>query len=77
MRPKDVDYAIQKAFQAWSNVTPLKFRKIDAGEADIMIKFALGGREHGLTSSVSFSMTYRACLDRLLSFSFFFFFFFF
>uniref|UniRef100_A0A8D2BY11 Matrix metallopeptidase 12 n=1 Tax=Sus scrofa TaxID=9823 RepID=A0A8D2BY11_PIG len=46
MRPKDVDYAIQKAFQAWSNVTPLKFRKIDAGEADIMIKFALG-EEHG------------------------------
>uniref|UniRef100_A0A8C3YG22 Matrix metallopeptidase 12 n=1 Tax=Catagonus wagneri TaxID=51154 RepID=A0A8C3YG22_9CETA len=45
MRPEDVDYAIQKAFQVWSNVTPLKFRKINAGEADIMIKFAL--REHG------------------------------
>ncbi|XP_008072752.1 macrophage metalloelastase [Carlito syrichta] len=45
MRRKDVDFAIQKAFQVWSNVTPLKFRKIDAGEADIMIGFAHGA--HG------------------------------
>ncbi|ELW64936.1 Macrophage metalloelastase [Tupaia chinensis] len=45
MKQKDVDYAIQKAFQVWSNVTPLKFRKIDAGEADIMILFAYGA--HG------------------------------
>lgn len=45
MRPADVDYAIQKAFQVWSDVTPLKFRKINAGEADIMILFACGA--HG------------------------------
>ncbi|XP_004469576.2 macrophage metalloelastase [Dasypus novemcinctus] len=41
----DVDYAIHKAFQAWSDVTPLKFRKINAGEADIMISFSRGA--HG------------------------------
>ncbi|XP_055971018.1 macrophage metalloelastase [Sorex fumeus] len=42
---EDVDYAIQKAFQVWSEVTPLKFRKINDGVADIMIHFAF--REHG------------------------------
>lgn len=40
MKRVDVDYAIQKAFQVWSDVTPLKFKKIDIGEADIMIRFA-------------------------------------
>ncbi|XP_008520988.2 macrophage metalloelastase [Equus przewalskii] len=45
MKPEDVDYAIQKAFQVWSDVTPLKFRKINTGEADIMIQFAHGA--HG------------------------------
>lgn len=57
MKPAVVDYAIQKAFQVWSDVTPLKFRKINAGEADIMILFAWGGRELGFTSSVSFDLT--------------------
>lgn len=57
MKRVDVDYAIQKAFQVWSDVTPLKFKKINTGEADIMIRFALGGRELGLTSSVLFGMT--------------------
>lgn len=45
MRPEDVDNIIQKAFQVWSDVTPLKFRKIYSGEADIMIRFAF--QEHG------------------------------
>lgn len=44
MKRVDVDYAIQKAFQVWSDVTPLKFKKINTGEADIMIHFALGGK---------------------------------
>ncbi|KAM7086869.1 macrophage metalloelastase [Molossus nigricans] len=45
MKREDVDYTIHKAFQVWSDVTPLKFRKINAGEADIMIRFAFGA--HG------------------------------
>lgn len=45
MRREDVDFVIQKAFQVWSNVTPLKFRKINIHEADIMIRFAFGA--HG------------------------------
>lgn len=45
MKREDVEYAIQKAFQVWSDVTPLKFRKITTGEADIMILFARGA--HG------------------------------
>nr|AJE28209.1 matrix metallopeptidase 12 [Castor fiber] len=45
MKREDVDYAIQKAFQVWSDVTPLKFRRIHAGEADIVIRFAY--RDHG------------------------------
>ncbi|XP_049745588.1 macrophage metalloelastase [Elephas maximus indicus] len=45
MAREDVNYAIQKAFQVWSDVTPLTFRQIYAGEADIMIFFAQGA--HG------------------------------
>ncbi|XP_027705338.1 macrophage metalloelastase [Vombatus ursinus] len=42
MTRADVDYAIEKAFKVWSNVTPLTFRRIYMGEADIMISFASG-----------------------------------
>ncbi|XP_006834016.1 PREDICTED: macrophage metalloelastase [Chrysochloris asiatica] len=45
MAHEDVNYSIQKAFQVWSSVTPLKFTKIHAGVADIMISFA--SRAHG------------------------------
>ncbi|KAK6477034.1 72 kDa type IV collagenase-like [Huso huso] len=40
-----VDDAFARAFQVWSNVTPLKFTRIMDGEADIMINF--GRWEHG------------------------------
>ncbi|XP_053564554.1 collagenase 3 [Bombina bombina] len=40
-----VDDAIQRAFNVWSNVTPLRFRKVSMGEADILIQF--GARSHG------------------------------
>ncbi|XP_052045121.1 macrophage metalloelastase isoform X2 [Apodemus sylvaticus] len=43
MKREDVDYIFQKAFQVWSDVTPLRFRKLHQGEADIMILFAFGG----------------------------------
>lgn len=69
MRPAEVDFAIQKAFQVWSDVTPLKFRKINSGEADIMILFASGGKECGLISSVS-SAWPRACKEGLIFFPF-------
>ncbi|XP_052582687.1 macrophage metalloelastase [Peromyscus californicus insignis] len=45
MKREDVDNIFQKAFQVWSDVTPLRFRKIYKGEADIMIRFAFGA--HG------------------------------
>ncbi|XP_014382467.2 interstitial collagenase-like [Alligator sinensis] len=45
MRPADVDKAIKQAFEVWSNVTPLTFRRIEDGEADIMISFQY--RDHG------------------------------
>ncbi|XP_004604864.2 macrophage metalloelastase [Sorex araneus] len=45
MSREDVDYAIQRAFHVWSEVTPLRFRKINYGVADIMIFFAF--RAHG------------------------------
>lgn len=41
----DVDKAIRKAFNIWSDVTPLTFKKIYEGNADIMISF--GTKEHG------------------------------
>ncbi|XP_012865313.1 PREDICTED: macrophage metalloelastase [Dipodomys ordii] len=49
LKNEDVDYAIEKAFQVWSDVTPLKFKKTYAGDADIVILFA--HREHGDFSS--------------------------
>ncbi|KAL8191070.1 UNVERIFIED_CONTAM: hypothetical protein K2H54_067367 [Gekko kuhli] len=45
MKKVDVDKAIEKAFQAWSQVTPLTFRRSDESTADIMISFAR--KEHG------------------------------
>uniref|UniRef100_A0A5F9CK92 72 kDa type IV collagenase n=4 Tax=Oryctolagus cuniculus TaxID=9986 RepID=A0A5F9CK92_RABIT len=43
--PETVDDAFARAFQVWSNVTPLRFSRIHDGEADIMINF--GRWEHG------------------------------
>ncbi|XP_028855674.1 collagenase 3-like [Denticeps clupeoides] len=40
-----VEQAIRRALKAWSDVTPLKFKRIHEGTADIMISF--GSREHG------------------------------
>ncbi|XP_006000312.1 72 kDa type IV collagenase [Latimeria chalumnae] len=40
-----IDDAFARAFQVWSDFTPLKFRRIQDGEADIMINF--GRWEHG------------------------------
>ncbi|XP_007258583.3 collagenase 3 [Astyanax mexicanus] len=41
----DVDRAVHNALKVWSDVTPLKFKKLHEGNADIMISF--GRREHG------------------------------
>ncbi|XP_075402638.1 stromelysin-2-like [Tenrec ecaudatus] len=40
-----VDAAIEKALKVWAEVSPLTFSRVHAGEADIMISFAV--REHG------------------------------
>ncbi|KAF7250821.1 Neutrophil collagenase [Varanus komodoensis] len=47
MHSSQVDKAIQKAFEVWSNVSPLTFREVTDGkeEADIMISFER--RAHG------------------------------
>lgn len=45
MKREEVDYVFQKAFQVWSDVSLLRFRKIYEGEADIMILFAFGGTQ--------------------------------
>ncbi|XP_041851829.1 collagenase 3 [Melanotaenia boesemani] len=41
----DVDRAIRKALNVWADVTPLTFKKLYSGTADIMISF--GSKEHG------------------------------
>ncbi|XP_036600315.1 neutrophil collagenase-like [Trichosurus vulpecula] len=41
----DVDSAIEKAIQIWSGPAPLKFTRINSGEADIKISFVRG--DHG------------------------------
>ncbi|XP_048838290.1 collagenase 3 [Brienomyrus brachyistius] len=45
MEKSDVDRAIHNALSVWSDVTPLKFKKVYDGIADIMISF--GAKEHG------------------------------
>ncbi|XP_072515762.1 collagenase 3-like [Salminus brasiliensis] len=40
-----VDDSIERAFQVWADVTPLRFTRIYSGEADIMISFVAG--DHG------------------------------
>ncbi|XP_016121632.1 collagenase 3-like, partial [Sinocyclocheilus grahami] len=39
MKNADVDKAIRNAFNVWSKVTPLRFKKLYEGNADIMISF--------------------------------------
>ncbi|ETE65860.1 hypothetical protein L345_08366, partial [Ophiophagus hannah] len=45
MHPSDTDEAIRKAFEVWSNVSPLTFTRLYDGEADIRISFHT--RDHG------------------------------
>ncbi|XP_056417550.1 matrilysin-like [Hyla sarda] len=40
-----VDDSIQKALNVWSQVTPLRFTKVNSGDADILIQFR--ARTHG------------------------------
>lgn len=43
MRRADVDEAVRRALNVWSNVTPLTFQKAEGEIADIMISFAYRG----------------------------------
>lgn len=45
MNRADVDKEIERAFKVWSQVTPLTFRKVPEGNADILIMFAAGGKK--------------------------------
>jgi hypothetical protein len=38
--PQDVRATIAQAFQAWANVTPLTFREVTSGRADLTIQFS-------------------------------------
>lgn len=44
MKREDVDQAIRDALGVWSKVTPLRFRRLYEGTADIMISFGRLGR---------------------------------
>lgn len=50
MTKAEVTEAIKAAFKYWSDVTPLKFREIDYGRADIRISF----HERGVSCSRPF-----------------------
>lgn len=43
LKKADVDRAIRNAFNVWSKVTPLRFKKLYEGNADIMISFGAKG----------------------------------
>lgn len=40
-----VDAAISRALKVWEEVTPLTFSRLNSGEADIMITFAVKGKK--------------------------------
>lgn len=44
LKKEDVDKAIHNALMTWSAVTPLKFKRLHEGIADIMISFGRLGR---------------------------------
>lgn len=44
LKKADVDRAIHNAFNIWADVTPLTFKKLHEGMADIMISFGTKGR---------------------------------
>ncbi len=43
LKKTDVDKAVRDAFNVWSKVTPLRFKKLHEGNADIMISFGAKG----------------------------------
>ncbi|KAM9321162.1 collagenase 3-like [Gastrophryne carolinensis] len=43
-----VDDSIKSAFNVWSQVTPLRFRRVTSGSADILIQFARGSHGDGV-----------------------------
>ncbi|KAM3615875.1 uncharacterized protein V6R79_008903 [Siganus canaliculatus] len=45
LKKADIDRAIRNALNVWADVTPLTFKKLHSGIADIMISF--GSKEHG------------------------------
>ncbi|KAJ7995443.1 hypothetical protein DPEC_G00244620 [Dallia pectoralis] len=45
LKKSDVDQAIRRALNIWAGVTPLTFKKLHEGIADIMVAF--GRKEHG------------------------------
>nr|ADD84682.1 matrix metalloproteinase 13 [Ictalurus punctatus] len=47
MSVAEVDHSIQRALQVWARVTPLKFKRIYSGIADIMISFVVGDHRDG------------------------------
>ncbi|KAJ6664946.1 hypothetical protein lerEdw1_005918, partial [Lerista edwardsae] len=53
LEPYSVYQAFQKAFQVWSNVTPLTFQELSRdSDADITISFAYGGNHTVLSAMV-------------------------
>ncbi|NXW54104.1 MMP7 protein, partial [Eurystomus gularis] len=44
---RKVDDAMKRAFRVWSDVTPLQFRRVRYGPADIVIRFARRGHGDG------------------------------
>lgn len=50
-----MEAAIEKAFQVWSNASPLTFTKISQGEADINIAFVQRGEIEAVTLNFAFS----------------------
>ncbi len=54
LQKSDVDRAIRNALNVWSDVTPLTFKKLHQGIADIMISFGSKG-----TTSFHYDLLYH------------------
>jgi hypothetical protein len=68
MNISDTRDSVRRAFDVWSDVTPLAFREIMRGEADINIQFAVGYHSDGYPfdgkGMFGFALVFNALMTR-------------
>lgn len=69
LKKADVDRAIRNALNVWADVTPLTFKKLHSGIADIMISFGSRGamiadlKPHHISEHLVYVVVCLVCLS--------------